>query len=115
MNALTSSAPNAPNAPNPATFYKDNTKWQGFAEPYGMNIATDDRATLYARYMTSRVADEGRGDQPFLARLGTDKILKAKTERLVEFFQMLKRDLAIPSPSPFYSKLEGFLPLQKAE
>ena len=113
LNALTTGAPNAPNAPNPATFYKDNTKWQGFAEPYGMNIATDDRATLFGRMMTARVADEGRGDQPFLAKLKTDTILKAKSDRMIEFFQLLKRDLAIPSPSPFYSKLEGILPPQK--
>jgi len=70
-----------------------------------MNIATDDRATLYGRLMT--------GDQPFLAKLETDKILKAKTERMMEFFQFLKRDLAIPSPSPFYSKLEGTFPPRK--
>ena len=110
LNALTTGAPNAPNAPNPATFYKDNTKWQGFAEPYGMNIATDDRATLFGRMMTAHVADEGRGDQPFLAKLETDKTLRAKFDRMIEFFQLLKRDLAIPSPSPFYSKLEGIFP-----
>jgi hypothetical protein len=85
-------------APSQLRFYKDNIKRQGFAEPYGMNIATDDRATLYARLMT--------GDQPFLTKLKTDKILKAKTERILEFFQLLKRDLAIPSPDPFYTKLE---------
>jgi len=97
-------------APNQATFYKDNTQWQGFAEPYGMNIATDDRATLYARLMTARLADEGRGDQQFLARLETDKFLKAKAERLAEFFQMLKADLAIPSPSPLDARFEAVLP-----
>ena len=107
LKALTNSAPSSPNAPNQTTFYKDNTKWQGFAEPYGMNIATDDRATLYARLMTAHVADEGRGDQTFLDKLKTDKILKAKADRLIEFFQLLKRDLAIPSPSPLYSRLEG--------
>ncbi|MFN0075589.1 MAG: hypothetical protein ACKVY0_03845 [Prosthecobacter sp.] len=114
INALTGNAPGSPNAPNQTTFYKDNTKWQGFAEPYGMNIATDDRATLFGRMMTARVADEGRGDQPFLAKLQTDKILKAKFDRMIEFFQFLKRDLAIPSPNPFDSKLEGILPPQKA-
>jgi hypothetical protein len=72
-----------------------------------MNIATDDRATLYARLMTAHVADEGRGDQPFLAKLETDKILKAKADLLIKFFQMLKSDLAIPAESPFYSRLEG--------
>jgi len=95
--------PGGASGPSQLRFYKDNAKRQGFAEPYGMNIATDDRAALYGRLMT--------GDQPFLAKLETDKILKAKTERMMEFFQFLKRDLAIPSPSPFYSKLEGiFLP-----
>ena len=78
-----------------------------------MNIATDDRATLFGRMMTAHVADEGRGDQPFLAKLENDKILRAKFDRMVEFFQLLKRDLAIASPSPFYSKLEGILPPQK--
>jgi hypothetical protein len=100
-------SPGAASSPSQLRFYKDNTKWQGFAEPYGMNIATDDRATLYARLMTARVADEGRGDQPFLGKLKTDKILKAKADRLIEFFQLLKRDLAIPVESPFYSRLEG--------
>ena len=78
-----------------------------------MNIATDDRATLFGRMMTARVADEGRGDQPFLAKLETDKILKAKTERLIDFLQFLKRDLAISSPSPLYSRLEGIFPPRK--
>jgi hypothetical protein len=73
------------NSPSQLRFYRDNTQWQGFAEPYGMNIATDDRATLYARLMTAHAADEGRGDQPFLEKLKTDKILKAKAERLIEF------------------------------
>ncbi len=100
-------------AASQATFYKDNAKRQGFAEPYGMNIATDDRATLYGRFMNARMADEGRGDQPFLTKLETDKILKAKADRLIEFFQLLKRDLAIPSPSPFYSRLEGVFPPKK--
>jgi hypothetical protein len=107
--------PGTLSSPSQIRFYKDNTKWQGFAEPYGMNIATDDRATLYGRMMTARVADEGRGDQPFLAKLETDKILKAKAERMIEFFQLLKRDLAIPSPNPLCSKLEGIFPPQKAK
>ena len=101
------------NSPSLLRFYKDNTQWQGFAEPYGMNIATDDRATLYARLMTAHAADEGRGDQPFLEKLKTDKILKAKADRLIEFFQMLKRDLAISEPSRLYSQLEGACPSQK--
>ncbi|MEQ1852376.1 MAG: hypothetical protein ABMA01_12375 [Chthoniobacteraceae bacterium] len=113
LNALTGNAPGSPNAPNQTTFYKDNTKWQGFAEPYGMNIATDDRATLFGRMMTAHVADEGRGDQPFLGKLETDKILKAKFDRMIEFFQFLKRDLSIATPNPFYSKLEGILPPRK--
>ena len=94
------------NATNLLRFYKDNSTRPGFAEPYGMNVATDDRATLYARLMTARVADEGRGDQAFLGKLETDKILKAKADRLFEFFQFLKGDLAIAEPSPFYSKLK---------
>ena len=100
-------SPGALNSPSQLRFYKDNTKWQGFAEPYGMNIATDDRATLYGRMMTAHLADEGRGDQPFLEKLKTDKILKAKTDRLIEFFQLLKRDLTIPAGSPLYSRLGG--------
>jgi hypothetical protein len=106
-------SPGGATGPSQLRFYKDNTKWLGFAEPYGMNIATDDRATLYARLMTARVADEGRGDQPFLDKLKTDKILKAKADRLIEFFQMLKRDLAISEPSRLYSQLEGACPSQK--
>ena len=89
---------------------KDNTKWQGFAEPYGMNIATDDRATLYARLITAHAADEGRRDQSFLTRLKTDSVLKAKADRLLEFFQMLKSELAIPAECPLLSKLQGSMP-----
>ncbi|WP_309717921.1 hypothetical protein [Armatimonas sp.] len=85
-------------APNPVTFYKDNASRLGFAEPYGMNVATDDRATLYARLMTE--------DQAFFEKLTTDKILKAKTEKMLAFFQFLKKDLAIPTQSVFYTKLE---------
>ena len=106
-------SPGAASSPSQLRFYKDNTKWQGFAEPYGMNIATDDRATLYARLMTAQVADEGRGDQPFLEKLKTDPILKAKADRLIEFFQVLKRDLVISETSLLYSQLEGACPPQK--
>jgi hypothetical protein len=106
-------SPGAASSPSQLRFYKDNTKWQGFAEPYGMNIATDDRATLYARLMTAHVADEGRGDQPFLDKLKTDPILKAKADRLIDFFRLLKRDLAISETSPLYSQLEGACPPQK--
>ena len=106
-------SPGGATAPSQLRFYKDNTKWQGFAEPYGMNIATDDRATIYARLMTAHVADEGRGDQPFFEKLKTDKILKSKADRLIEFFQMLKRDLAISEPSRLYSHLESACPSQK--
>jgi hypothetical protein len=72
-----------------------------------MNIATDDRATLYARLMTAHVADEGRGDQPFLDKLKTDAILKAKADRLIEFFKSLSQELAIQMPNPWSSRLEG--------
>ncbi len=99
-------SPGGTSSPSGLRFYKDNGKWLGFAEPYGMNIATDDRATLYARLITARVADEGRGDQPFLAKLEADTILKTKAGRLIEFFQTLKQDLAIPSSCPLYSRLE---------
>jgi hypothetical protein len=102
-------SPGTPSSPSQLRFYKDNTTWQGFAEPYGMNIATDDRATLYARLMTAHVADEGRGDQTFLDKLKTDKILKAKADRLIEFFQSLKQELAIPTPNPWSSRLEAAL------
>ncbi len=71
--------------PNPIQlrFYKDNTEWQGFAEPYGMNIVTDDRATLLGR--------------------------------MIEFFLLPKRDLAIPSESPLYSIFDGVFLQQKAK
>ena len=58
----------------------------------------DDRATLYARLMS--------GDVEFLSRLGRDTILKAKTEKLLEFFQVIQKDLDISSSNPFYEKLE---------
>jgi hypothetical protein len=100
-------SPGAASGPSGLRFYKDNTKWQGFAEPYGMNIATDDRATLYARLMTAHLADEGRGDQPFLEKLKTDNILKAKADRLIAFFHSLQQELAIQAPNPWSSRLEA--------
>lgn len=108
-------SPGAASSPSQLRFFKDNTKWQGFAEPYGMNIATDDRATLYARLMTAHLADEGRGDQPFLERLRADKILRAKADRLIAFFQALQEELAIQTPCLWYSRLEGACVLQKDE
>ena len=60
--------------------------------------------------MTAQVADEGRGDQPFLARLKTDTILNAKADRVIEFFQMLKTDLVIPADSSLLSHLQASLP-----
>ena len=106
-------SPGILSGPSQLRFSKDNPQWQGFAEPYGMNIATDDRATLFGRMMTARVADEGRCDLSFLAKLETDKILKAKADRMIEFFQLLRRDLAIPSESPLYSTLESDFRPQK--
>jgi hypothetical protein len=102
-------SPGGASGPSQLRFYKDNTKWQGFAEPYGMNIATDDRATLYGRMMTAHLADEGRGDQPFLEKLKTDKILKAKTDLLIAFFQSLQQELTISTPNPWSSRLERVL------
>jgi len=102
-------SPGALNSPSQLRFYKDNTKWQGFAEPYGMNIATDDRATLYGRLMTAHLADEGRGDQPFLEKLQSDKILRAKANLLIKFFRSLQLELAIPKPNPWSSRLEAVL------
>jgi len=86
-------------------FTKDNAGRLGFAEPYGMNVATDDRATLYGRLMAE--------DKLFFERLKTDKILKAKTDRILEFFQFIKRDLGIKSTSPFFIKIEGLFPVKK--
>jgi hypothetical protein len=100
-------SPGASAVPNRLRIFKDNTQWQGFAEPYGMNIATEDRATIYARLMTARLADEGRGDQPFLEKLKTDPILKAKADVIITFFKSLSDDLTISMPSPWYSQLEG--------
>lgn len=110
LNAVVSNTPTTPTAPTQAAFYKDNTKWQGFAEPYGMNIATDDRATLYGRLMTARLADGGKGDQPFLERLETDRFLKAKAARMNEFFQLLKRDFSISPSSPLYARFQSAFP-----
>ncbi len=86
-------------------FTKDNAGRLGFAEPYGMNVATDDRATLYGRLMAE--------DKLFFERLKTDKILKAKTDRILDFFQLIKRDLGIKSTSPFFIKIEGMFPVKK--
>ena len=79
------------------THTKDNKGRKGFAEPYGMNIATDDRATLYARMMVA--------DQVFYGRLPTDPILLAKTKRLQEFFLNIRQELSIPASSPLYQML----------
>jgi len=100
-------SPGASAVPNRLRIFKDNTQWQGFAEPYGMNIATEDRATIYARLMTARLADEGRGDQPFLEKLKTDPILKAKADVIITFFKSLSDDLTISMPNPWYSQLEN--------
>jgi len=86
-------------------FTKDNAGRLGFAEPYGMNVATDDRATLYGRLMAE--------DKLFFERLKTDKILKVKTDRILEFFQLIKRDLGIMSTSSFFIKIEGMFPVKK--
>jgi hypothetical protein len=63
--------------------------------------------------MTAHAADEGRGDQPFLEKLKIDPILKAKADRLIEFFRLIKRDLAISETSRLYSQLEAACPPQK--
>ena len=62
-----------------------------------MNIATDDRATLYARMMVA--------DQVFYGRLATDPILLAKTNRLQEFFRNIRQELSIPESNPLYQML----------
>jgi hypothetical protein len=89
--------PNAVSAEGQPTHTKDNKGRKGFAEPYGMNIATDDRATLYARMMVA--------DQVFYGRLATDPILLAKTNRLQEFFRNIRQELTIPASSPLYQML----------
>jgi hypothetical protein len=63
--------------------------------------------------MTMTQADEGRGDQTFITKLLNDPIMRAKAERLREFFQHLKRDLNIASPCPFYERIEAPLPQPK--
>jgi hypothetical protein len=89
--------PNSVSAEGQPTHTKDNAGRKGFAEPYGMNIATDDRATLYARMMVA--------DKVFYARLATDPILLAKTNRLQEFFGNIRQELSIPTSSPLYEML----------
>lgn len=89
--------PDSVSAEGQPTHTKDNAGRKGFAEPYGMNIATDDRATLYARMMVA--------DKVFYGRLATDPILLAKTNRLQEFFRNIRQELSIPDPSPLYEML----------
>ena len=89
--------PNSVSAEGQPTHTKDNKGRKGFAEPYGMNIATDDRATMYARMMVA--------DQVFYGRLATDPILLAKTNRLQEFFRNIRQELTIPASSPLYQML----------
>jgi hypothetical protein len=89
--------PNAVSAEGQPTHTKDNAGRKGFAESYGMNIATDDRATLYARMMVA--------DKVFYGRLATDPILLAKTNRLQEFFGNIRQELSIPASSPLYEML----------
>lgn len=89
--------PNSVSAEGQPTHIKDNAGRKGFAEPYGMNIATDDRATIYGRMMVA--------DQDFHGRLPTDPILLAKTTRLQEFFRNIRQELAIPAASPLYQML----------
>ena len=89
--------PNSVSAEGQPTHTKDNKGRKGFAEPYGMNIATDDRATLYARMMVA--------DQVFYGRLPTDPILLAKTKRLQEFFRNIRHELSVPESSPLYQML----------
>jgi len=89
--------PNSVSAEGQPTHTKDNVGRKGFAEPYGMNIATDDRATLYARMMVA--------DQVFYARLATDPILLAKTKRIQEFFGNIRQEFSIPASNPLYQML----------
>lgn len=79
-------------------FYKENIKRTGFAERYGMNVATEDRASIYGRIMTE--------DKSFFEQLESDKILKEKTEKIFQFFQLIKKDLDIDSSNAFYTKIE---------
>ncbi|TSA33040.1 MAG: hypothetical protein D4R66_05200 [Opitutales bacterium] len=89
--------PDSVSAEGQPTHTKDNKGRKGFAEPYGMNIATDDRATMYARMMVA--------DQVFYGRLAHDPILLAKTNRLQEFFRNIRQEISIPDPSPLYQML----------
>ena len=89
--------PNSVSAEGQPTHTMDNAGRKGFAEPYGMNIATDDRATLYARMMVA--------DKVFYGRLPTDPILLAKTKRLQEFFGNIRQELSIPESNPLYQML----------
>ena len=89
--------PNSVGAEGQPTYSKENAGRKGFAEAYGMNIATDDRATMYARMMVA--------DQVFYGRLATDPILLAKTNRLQEFFRNIRQELSIPASSPLYQML----------
>ncbi|GDY18603.1 hypothetical protein LBMAG55_19260 [Verrucomicrobiota bacterium] len=89
--------PNSVSADGQPTHTKDNKGRKGFAEPYGTNFATDDRATLYARMMVA--------DQIFYGRLPTDPILLAKTKRLQEFFLNIRHELSVPESSPLYQML----------
>ena len=89
--------PNSVSAEGQPTHTKDNVGRKGFAEPYGMNIATDDRATLYARMMVA--------DKVFYGRLATDPILLAKTNRLQEFFGNIRQEFSIPASNPLYQML----------
>ena len=75
----------------------DNAGRKGFAESYGMNIATDDRATMYARMMVA--------DKVFYGRLPTDPILLAKTKRVQEFFRNIRHELSVPESNPLYQML----------
>jgi len=89
--------PNSVSAEGQPTHTKDNAGRKGFAEPYGMNIATDDRATLYARMMVA--------DKVFYGRLATDPILLAKTKRIQEFFGNIRQEYSIPASNPLYQML----------
>ena len=89
--------PDSVSAEGQPTHTKDNAGRKGFAEPYGMNIATDDRATIYGRMMVA--------DQVFYARLATDPILLAKTKRIQEFFGNIRQEYSIPASNPLYQML----------
>ncbi len=63
-----------------------------------MNVATEDRASIYGRIMTE--------DKSFFEQLESDKILKEKTQKIFQFFQLIKKDLDIDSSNAFYTKIE---------